>query len=66
MKKSLEVLLKEFGIYLKDKGELRDPVDIIEDLYIRISPADWKQIVQAIAAQERLHNIFQNQRDEDA
>lgn len=66
MKKSLEVLLKEFGIYLKDKGQLRDPVDIIEDLYIRISPADWKEIVHAIAAQERIHNIFQNQRDEDA
>ena len=64
MKKSLEELLKEFGIYLKDEGQLRDPIDIIEDLYIRISPADWKEIVQAIAAQERIHNIFQEQRGE--
>lgn len=64
MKKSLEELLKQFGIYLKDEGQLRDPIDIIEDLYIRISPADWKEIVQAIAAQERIHNIFQEQRGE--
>jgi len=66
MKKSLETLLKEFGIYLKDGGTYRHPVDIIEDLYIRISPADWKEIIHAIVAQEREHNIFQNQRDEDA
>lgn len=66
MKKSLEALLKEFGIYLKDGRTYRSPVDIIEDLYIRISPADWKEIVHAIAAQEREHNIFQNQRNKDA
>lgn len=66
MQKTLEQLLKDFGIYLKDEKGLRNPVDIVEDLYIRISPADWKEIVQAIAAQERIHNIFQNQRNEDA
>jgi hypothetical protein len=66
MHKTLEQLLKEFGIHLKDKNTLRNPVDIIEDLYIRISPADWKEIIHAIAAQERIHNIFQNQRNEDA
>jgi hypothetical protein len=66
MHKTLEQLLKEFGIHLKDKNTLRNPVDIIEDLYIRISPADWKEIIHAIAAQERVHNIFQNQRNEDA
>ena len=64
--KTLEQLLKDFGIYLKDEKGLRNPVDIIEDLYIRISPADWKEIIHAIAAQERIHNIFENQRDEDA
>lgn len=64
--KTLEELLKEFGIYLKDEKGLRNPIDVVEDLYIRISPADWKEIVQAIAGQERLHNIFQNQRNEDA
>ena len=64
MKKTLEQLLKEFGIYLKDEKGLRDPIDVVEDLYIRISPADWKEIVQAIAAQERIHNIFQEQRGE--
>ena len=62
--KTLEQLLKDFGIYLKDEKGLRDPVDIIEDLYIRISPADWKEIIHAIAAQERIHNIFENQRGE--
>jgi hypothetical protein len=66
MHKTLEELLKEFGIHLKDKNTLRNPVDIIEDLYIRISPADWKEIIHAISAQERVHNIFQNQRNEDA
>lgn len=64
--KTLQELLKDFGIYLKDEKGLRNPVDIIEDLYIRISPADWKEIVQAIAEQERIHNIFENQRNEDA
>lgn len=64
--KTLETLLKDFGIYLKDERGLRNPVDVIEDLYIRISPADWKEIVHAIAAQERIHNIFENQRDQDA
>lgn len=62
--KTLETLLKDFGIYLKDERGLRNPVDVIEDLYIRISPADWKEIVHAIAAQERIHNIFENQRGE--
>jgi hypothetical protein len=62
--KTLEQVLKQFGIYLKDEKGLRDPIDIIEDLYIRISPADWKEIVHAIAAQERIHNIFENQRGE--
>ena len=62
--KTLEQVLKKFGIYLKDEKGLRDPVDIIEDLYIRISPADWKEIIHAIAAQERIHNIFENQRGE--
>lgn len=64
--KTLETLLKDFGIYLKDEKGLRNPVDVIEDLYIRISPADWKEIIHAIAAQERIHNIFENQRDQDA
>ena len=62
--KTLEQVLKKFGIYLKDEKGLRNTVDIIEDLYIRISPADWKEIIHAIAAQERIHNIFENQRGE--
>jgi hypothetical protein len=66
MKKTLEELLGDFGIYLKDNGELRNPIDIIEDLYMRIAPIDWKEIVHAIAAQERIHNIFENARYEDA
>jgi hypothetical protein len=66
MKKTLEELLKDFGIHLKDNGQLRNPIDIIEDLYMRIAPVDWKEIVHAIAAQERIHNIFENARYEDA
>ena len=66
MHKTLEQVLVEFGIHLKDKNTLRNPIDVIEDLYIRISPADWKEIVHAIAAQERIHNIFENARYEDA
>jgi hypothetical protein len=66
MKKTLEELLGDFGIYLKDNDQLRNPIDIIEDLYMRIAPVDWKEIVHAIAAQERIHNIFENARYEDA
>lgn len=66
MKKTLEELLGDFGIHLKDNGQLRNPIDIIEDLYMRIVPVDWKEIVHAIAAQERIHNIFENARYEDA
>lgn len=59
-----EILLKH-GIFLyEEDGSFRSPIDIIEDLYIRLTPFSFKALMKEIEEEEREANIFQNERNE--
>jgi hypothetical protein len=63
MKKTLEEIYLDHGIAIRDEhGFLRNPIDILEDLYIRLSPDEFKEINDEIMFQEKNFFIFQEER----
>lgn len=55
----LEDIFRKYGIELKDNdGVLRNPVDIIEDMYLRLLPVDILRIFNEIMEEEKFRNVF--------
>ena len=51
----LEDIFRKYGIELKDNdGVLRNPVDIIEDMYLRLLPVDILRIFNEIMEEEKI------------
>ena len=61
---SLEGILLKYGIRLKDSYDFyRDPVDIIEDMYIRLDPKTIVKLFHEIGEEERFgNNVFEEAR----
>ena len=60
---SLEGILAKKGIPLKENGENRDVVDILEDMYLRLSPPELCNLFYEIGEEEDMgNNIFQEAR----
>ena len=56
---TLEEIFAKRGIEIKDKdGVERNAVDIIEDMYLRLVPADIYAIFNEIMEEEKFKNIF--------
>lgn len=60
----LESLLQSFGIEIYKDNEVRNVVDVLEDLYLKISPEEYHRIVQEIASTEaKQGHIFDQARN---
>lgn len=60
----LEDIFRKYGIELKDSdGVLRNPVDIIEDMYLRLLPVDILRIFNEIMEEEKFSNVFDESRN---
>lgn len=60
----LEDIFRKYGIELRDSdGVLRNPVDIIEDMYLRLLPVDILRIFNEIMEEEKFSNVFDESRN---
>lgn len=60
----LEEIFRKYGIELRDSdGVLRNPVDIIEDMYLRLLSVDILAIFNEIMEEEKFRNVFDESRN---
>lgn len=59
----LEEIAAKYGIKLRDSNnELRNVVDVLEDLYLRLSPAEFVNFMYEISEEEKTFNVFDIER----
>lgn len=59
----LEKILKKYGIELKNKsGSIRNAVDILEDMYLILNPAEFGKIMFEVMEEEKYANVFDDTR----
>lgn len=59
----LEKIFKKHGIKLKDvNGNIRNVVDVLEDMYLKLSPAEFSKIMFEIMEEEKYANVFDDLR----
>lgn len=59
----LSEIFRKKGIELyNDVGELRNPIDIIEDMYLKLNGYELIMIMKDIEYEEGYANIFDNER----
>jgi hypothetical protein len=55
----LEDIFKQYGVRLRDdEGNLRNLIDVIEDIYLKLSPSEFNRIMREITEEEKYSNIF--------
>ena len=64
---SLEGIFNKKGILLKNNdGNYREVIDILEDMYLRLSPSQLTSLFYEIGEEEEMgNNIFQGARNEN-
>ena len=63
MKKTLEQVYLEHGINIRDdRGFLRNPIDLLEDMYLKLTDEEFREINDEIMFQEKMHFIFDDER----
>ena len=56
---TLEQIFYKYGIELRNsKGDLRNLVDVLEDMYLKLSPYEFTQIMYEVTEEEKFENIF--------
>ena len=64
MNNTLEDIFKKYRIDIKTNSMNRNPIDILEDLYLKISANDWNNIVKDISETESVEgHIFDEARN---
>lgn len=64
MSKILPDILKEHGISLEKDGQMRNPVDVLEDFYLKISAHEYNRIIEKISETEKIKgHIFDQARN---
>ena len=59
----LNEIFKKRGIELyDDQGELRNPIDIIEDMYLKLNSFQFTMLMREIEEEEKYSNIFDKAR----
>lgn len=48
----IEQIFQKYNIALTKDNELRNPIDILEDLYLRLNGDDWNSLCSVIAQTE--------------
>lgn len=60
---TLEEVMKKYGIELKDAlGDIRNAVDILEDMFLRLSTSDYVKLMFEIAEEEKNYDLFNEAR----
>lgn len=60
---TLNKIFKERGIELyDDQGELRNPINIIEDMYLKLNSLGFTLLMRDIEEEEKYSNIFDKAR----
>lgn len=60
---TLEQIFEKYGVSLKDStGELRNAIDILEDIYLKMNAAELKLLLFEISEEELNANIFDDAR----
>lgn len=63
MRKSLEEIYLEHGVRIRnEKGFLINPIDLLEIIYLRLSPENFKEIEDEIRFQETMFRVFEDER----
>lgn len=56
---TLEQIFYKYGIKLRNsKGDLRNLVDVLEDMYLKLSSYEFTQIMFEVTEEEKFENIF--------
>lgn len=59
----LEEILAAYGIQIRNAdGSLRNVIDVIEDMYLKLTPNEFNRITMEIGEEEKYSNIFDNAR----
>lgn len=59
----LNKIFKKRGIELYDnQGEFRNPIDIIEDMYLKLNSLEFTILMRDIEEEEKYSNIFDKAR----
>lgn len=63
MKKTLEEIYLEYGIRIRDqRGFLINPLDLLEKIYLRLTPELFKLLEEEIKFQEKMYRVFEEER----
>lgn len=55
----LKKIFKKYNIDLLDKnGQLRNVIDVLEDMYLKLSPKEFNLLTYEISEEEKYRNIF--------
>lgn len=56
---SLESILEKYGVELKDTdGKIRNAVDVLEDMYLKLAPHEFIKLGYEISEEEKFSNLF--------
>jgi hypothetical protein len=60
----LEEIFAQYGIELREKdGSLRNVIDVLEDMYLKLTPSEFNKITMEIGDEEKWSNIFDQARN---
>ena len=61
---TLDEIMKKHGIDLRDaRGDIRNAVDILEDMFLKLSTSDYVKLMFEIAEEEKNYNLFTDARN---
>lgn len=59
----LEKIFRKHGISIRNSnGEIRNAIDILEDMYLKLNSIEFASIMYEISEEERYANIFDDTR----
>lgn len=60
---NLREIYAQYGIELRDKNdELRNTIDVLEDMFLKLNIQEFLEIHLEIAEEEKYANLFDNER----
>jgi len=60
---TLEKIFIEYGIELRNsEGDLRNLIDVLEDMYLKLSSFEFTKIMYEISEEEKFNNLFDSAR----
>jgi hypothetical protein len=60
---TLEEIARKYNIELRDSdGDLRNVIDVLEDMFLRLSTAEYLRLMFEISEEEKHYNLFDDAR----